>query len=544
VQKYRLTTDGAVHMKKQINLVVIASVICLIASLLEANAQSFQPYWDAANPGSSPGGNPTWDYGPAMVAGGGTLYCIGRDRILYQWAKTNGWQYLASFRGGNGEDTLALNGNFLYVGGSFTSISTNINIGQPVLATNVAKLDLTSGIWSDLGRGQLANSFISDYANDNVPMAIVADANNNVYACFSPFGWMCRTTNTVAFRKFDGTNWAPVGNGLVYGCSPLGMPSDTPCEACSDTGPPQFLLATDGTNIFVGGSFSDGVNPSGLVHSPSIIKWDGTNWQPMGQGISDPGCVHFMVWIRSIAVSGTNVFVTGNIQGEDGGFPGTCLARFSTSGTYIPTVRLLSHSIVEDQDYLRSSEFCYLAARNGIVYVTGDFNTIESSTNYTAFDYCPDPADSITVNGIAQWDGTTWTNLGAGLQQNDLSPAGGWAITADSNAVYVLGGFDLAGGLAATNGSFVRWVTAPDSNCPNCSPPDLIQPRISNGTFSFNISGDANTSWTVYSSTDLKNWTPVGAVTLTNGIGSFTESNVFRELYSFYMLSNGTCCNK
>jgi C1A family cysteine protease len=72
----------------------------------------------------------------------------------------------------------------------------------------------------------------------------------------------------------------------------------------------------------------------------------------------------------------------------------------------------------------------------------------------------------------------------------------------------------------------------------------LSSGTLSGDAFSFSVSGDANTSWTVYSSTDLKNWTPVGAVTLANGNGSFTDSQVNGASYRFYKLSNGTYCSR
>jgi hypothetical protein len=49
----------------------------------------------------------------------------------------------------------------------------------------------------------------------------------------------------------------------------------------------------------------------------------------------------------------------------------------------------------------------------------------------------------------------------------------------------------------------------------------------SGNAFTYNINGDANTSWTVYSSTDLTNWTAVGNMTLNaSGAGLFTDNNV------------------
>jgi hypothetical protein len=68
---------------------------------------------------------------------------------------------------------------------------------------------------------------------------------------------------------------------------------------------------------------------------------------------------------------------------------------------------------------------------------------------------------------------------------------------------------------------------------------------FSGSVFSFNINGDTNTSWTVYSSTDLKNWTPVGSVTLDGtGNSSYNDANVNGVGYRFYKLSNGTYCSQ
>jgi hypothetical protein len=79
------------------------------------------------------------------------------------------------------------------------------------------------------------------------------------------------------------------------------------------------------------------------------------------------------------------------------------------------------------------------------------------------------------------------------------------------------------------------------SACAGGNVPALSSGQVSGSAFSFVISGDANTSWTVYSSTDLKSWTPVGGVTLDgNGNSSYTDGNVNGVGYRFYKLSNGT----
>jgi hypothetical protein len=82
------------------------------------------------------------------------------------------------------------------------------------------------------------------------------------------------------------------------------------------------------------------------------------------------------------------------------------------------------------------------------------------------------------------------------------------------------------------------------SVCAGGNVPALSSGQVSGSAFSFNISGDANTSWAVYSSTDLKNWTPVDTVTLVNGVGSYADNNITGLGYRYYKLSNGTYCSR
>jgi hypothetical protein len=60
-------------------------------------------------------------------------------------------------------------------------------------------------------------------------------------------------------------------------------------------------------------------------------------------------------------------------------------------------------------------------------------------------------------------------------------------------------------------------------------------------TFSVHTPALPNTILSVYTSTDLRNWTPMGTVTLNgSGAGSFTDSGIDGLMYKFYKLSNGT----
>src|SRR5436305_10512675 len=54
-------------------------------------------------------------------------------------------------------------------------------------------------------------------------------------------------------------------------------------------------------------------------------------------------------------------------------------------------------------------------------------------------------AGPLTVNGVAKWDGSSWSGLGSGIDGQV------WAVTASSSNFYAGGSFKSAGGSPATN---------------------------------------------------------------------------------------------
>ncbi len=84
------------------------------------------------------------------------------------------------------------------------------------------------------------------------------------------------------------------------------------------------------------------------------------------------------------------------------------------------------------------------------------------------------------------------------------------------------------------------------SPCPGqtlCTSLALSVNALSAGSFSFNISGANGDVWNVDDSSDLVNWQSIGSVTLNNGSGTFTDSQVTGVAYRFYRVNNGTCCS-
>ena len=109
---------------------------------------------------------------------------------------------------------------------------------------------------------------------------------------------------------------------------------------------------------------------------------------------------------------------------------------------------------------------------SGNLYAGGDFTT----------------AGGVAANGIAQWDGSSWSALGSGLG-NAVR-----ALAVDSSGnLYAGGAFTTAGGVTANR--IVKWVGFEDST--DTTPP-IITPNVS-GTLGNNdwYVSDVNVSWTV-----------------------------------------------
>ncbi len=230
--------------------------------------------------------------------------------------------------------------------------------------------------------------------------------------------------------------------------------------------------------------------------SPFLIEWNGTNWVALGTNAPELSLyaplgtvTNSSTWVDSMVVSGTNIFVTGPFSGPEYGYDddaagysgGIGIARFSTGGLYLPTGALLYENTDEDcytpppAGIAGPSTYAELAAANGNVYVTGNFDTIQ--TNLSSYDsWQPDdPTASITVNGIAEFNGTSWSALGTGLQYESC-PGSAYGIVADAGAVYVEGiislysaaggpnGFNGAGGNPCLFGDFARWISSAEMN--------------------------------------------------------------------------------
>ncbi len=145
-----------------------------------------------------------------------------------------------------------------------------------------------------------------------------------------------------------------------------------------------------------------------------------------------------------------------------------------------------------------------------------------------------------TGTQVAQWRNGQWvvtmydTNNPDGLGAN--APV--WYEADDATPAWeprlgVGDGVELVPGAA---GFWIRSYSDVPGNVPAMS-----AGTATGSSFTFSASGASGTTWTVLSSVDLVNWTPMAGVTLdVNGNATITDNDLNEVLYKFYKLSNGT----
>jgi hypothetical protein len=156
--------------------------------------------------------------------------------------------------------SLLIDGNTLYVGGSFD------NAGGNPIADGVIACDLTTGA-------------ITPMTDDNEDVggnvnAIVKAPNGNIYlgGNFTNVNVDDQPANTAAdfvVQYNGGTSWSPLG-----------------ATAAIDTGPGVNALAVDSSsNLYVG---TEDLNVAGIPEADCIARWNGAAWSALGSnGMGD-----------------------------------------------------------------------------------------------------------------------------------------------------------------------------------------------------------------------------------------------------------------
>jgi hypothetical protein len=203
--------------------------------------------------------------------------------------------------------------------------------------------------------------------------------------------------NSIA--RWVGEDWSPLGGGVQQNTLPGQV----------------HAIATQGTNVFVGGVF----NRAGTADALNIARWNGSEWSPLGSGIGGPGAL-----VRALTIAPDGSLYAGGFFSTAGGNAVTHLARWDGLN-WSAAASVTANS--------GPAEVRALATLGNNVYVGGAFNRI----------------GGISTVGIGRWNGAEWSAVGGGMDNTVL------ALALGSGELYAGGYFTTAGGLPAKR--IARW---------------------------------------------------------------------------------------
>jgi hypothetical protein len=308
--------------------------------------------------------------------------------------QSGGWTALANGVDGN-VTVLAVSGSILYVGGIFTRACGNATCSSDNLTVNnIAQWNGTTSTWSALGNG----------VNSNVTALAVSGSNLYVGGLFTLASGLM--VNHIA--QWNGSNWSALGSGVNDSVN---------------------ALAVSSSNLFVGGVFTEACGNaacnSGNLTVNHLAQWNGSNWSALGSGVNDN--------VTALATSGSNLYVGGV-------FTQTCGNAACNSGNLtVNHIAQWNGNIWSALVNGVNDNVTALTVSGSNLYVGGTFNEVCGNATCNS--------GNLTVNRIAQWNGSNWSALGNGLDNDVL------VLVASGSNLYAGGFFSRACDNAACDSS-------------------------------------------------------------------------------------------
>ena len=204
------------------------------------------------------------------------------------------------------------------------------------------------------------------------------------------------------------------------------------------------IITDSSGNLYVGGNFINARQANGsLLTVNGIAKWNGSSWSALGVGVGDP---YNSILVRALALIGNTLYLGGNFESAGG----------NTAIKYIAALDLttLTYSQVGQGTNTSPGKGLVkaLVANGSTLYVGGEFITVKQSV--------AQGGATLTVNGVASWNGTVWSALGQGLNTGLASLPDALILAVKSNIIYVGGDFAnviQTGGASLTVNNIAAW---------------------------------------------------------------------------------------
>ncbi len=199
----------------------------------------------------------------------------------------------------------------------------------------------------------------------------------------------------------------------------------------------------DGEGPQVAELFAGGdFDSAGGANAPGLARWDGTEWSP---------------------VTGWHGGQVESLLAFDEDGPGPQATQLYVGGAFIDAESGVSGTLARWDGSAWSAVGAGLHGGGNRVLALCEFDDDGPGPNlpalYAGGDFAF--AGALVVNRIARWDGVSWSPLGSGLQGQSLAAVRAFAVFPDNGApsgvaaLYVGGTFDSAGGVSASG--VARW---------------------------------------------------------------------------------------
>jgi len=262
----------------------------------------------------------------------------------------------------------------LYVGGNF-------HWADSLSATSLARWN---GVQWDTVGASVRGPGRFDWIEDTVYDIVVQDTFVYIGGSFNEVG------GKKAFRvaRWDGYEWQSLGSGVGQ----------------TYEGAVYTLTMSAAGSLYAGGSF----DVTGDNSANNIVQWDGSTWQPLGEGINGS--------VIALAAGEEYLYAAGRFT-EAGGRSSSNIARWDGT-SWQPLGKGLNGFV-----------YALAIGPDGSLYAGGSFTE----------------AGNVPAVNLARWTGTAWENVGA--NRNEGLNGSVRALAADNNSVYAGGLFTEAGGV-------------------------------------------------------------------------------------------------